>query len=989
MVRAKSNLHVEAAWPSPAQPERAADLRKQWSEAARICPESGLADFMRATLDDPGLSACLDAVFGGSPYLTDSLFKEPAVLRALSDAAPETVLADLSERLSAEIADAGDAEAKAALRRYKRRAALLIALCDIGGLRDLEAITGALSEVAETAIGAALRHLIARDVARGRLVPDTAPAECGLTVLGMGKLGAGELNFSSDVDLIVFYDPDKLPAKSADLARDLAIGLTKGLVDCLESRTADGYVFRTDLRLRPDPGSTPVAVSIPAAEQYYESLGQNWERAAMIKARPVAGDIALGESFLDFLKPYIWRKNLDFAAIEDIHSIKRQINARPGGGKMTVAGHNIKLGRGGIREIEFFAQTQQLIWGGRRPELRVRQTLTALDGLCAAGLVEPATRDDLAAAYRFHRRIEHRLQMIDDRQTHEIPAQDEKFRHFAIFFGARDPEALGAEIGAALTTVENHYADLFRDSPTLAAGGNLVFTGGEDDPETLRTLKEMGFSNPVAITAEIRGWHHGRHRATRSVKTRQILTELIPTILGALSNTPHPDQAFLNFAQFIRSLPSGMQVFSLFRNQPGLLDLVAETMGFAPRLANHFAAHPHLFDAVLSPDFFDDLSDRAALAAELDRLLTDAADFEDMMNICRRWARDRQFQVGLLFLRTRLDALSAGHAYSDIAEVAIRALTDATFAAFTEKYGRIAESRFAIVALGKLGSREMTPTSDLDLIFVYDAPEDLAESDGRTRLAAPSYFARLAQRCIGAFTAQTAEGALFPVDMRLRPSGNAGPLATSFAAFSKYHREQAWTWERQALCRARTILGDASLIQAIDTEIRDTLRAPRDGAALRADVIDMRRRLHREKAKDPYDIKHMPGGMVDVEFICQCLILDYAREFPELGPGETVDQIATLNRLGLLTDDDAAILTEAYRIYLTVLGVLRLTVSEVRDPTSVPEPLKNRLVDAICADAPTPPCVDFDQLLAHMKRGATGVREIFTRLIGPVNDPDG
>ncbi|MBM3542292.1 MAG: bifunctional [glutamine synthetase] adenylyltransferase/[glutamine synthetase]-adenylyl-L-tyrosine phosphorylase, partial [Alphaproteobacteria bacterium] len=697
-------------------------------------------------------AALLDAVFGNSPYLGQALVKEVAFVRDLATAGPEISFANLIAALeSGGIETAPESDAMRALRQAKRRAALLIGLADIADLWPVERVTGALSRLADATLSAVARRLLRRAAADGAFALKDAhdPARgSGLIVLGMGKLGAGELNYSSDVDLIVLYDPERIGAEDRSALQRHMVKLTHGLVRHLAERTADGYVFRTDLRLRPDPGSTPPAIPVAAAETYYESLGQNWERAALIKARPAAGDIEAGAVFLAQLRPFVWRKHLDFAAIQDIHSIKRQVNAHHGGGEIAIAGHNLKLGRGGIREIELFAQTQQLIWGGREPSLRVPGTVAALDALAAAGRIAPEVADRLARSYRFLRRVEHRLQMVADEQTHSLPESAAALEAMAIFLGHAGAEPFSAALLDHLRTVERHYAELFEEAPALGGGGNLVFTGADHDPETLRTIARAGFPDPGAVSSLIRGWHHGRYRAMRSTRARELLTELTPALLSALSKTANPAAAFTRFDEFLGRLPAGVQIFSLFYANPGLLDLVAQIMGDAPRLATHLARRPAALEAVLMRGFFDAVPDLPALERELAKALELARDLEDRLGVIRRWINDKRFQIGVQILRGAIEATAAGAALADATETALESLVHAVEDDFVRRHGRVPNGAMAAVALGKLGGREMTVRSDLDLIFVYEAADDLAASDGGRPLAAAHYFARLSQHVL-------------------------------------------------------------------------------------------------------------------------------------------------------------------------------------------------------------------------------------------------
>jgi [glutamine synthetase] adenylyltransferase / [glutamine synthetase]-adenylyl-L-tyrosine phosphorylase len=746
-------------------------------------------------------------------------------------------------------------------------------------------------------------------------------------------------------------------------------------VRILDERTGDGYVFRTDLRLRPDPRSTPLALSVAAALSYYESVGQNWERAALIKARPVAGDRAAGERFLAELQPFIWRKNLDFAAIADIHSIKRQIQAHKGGGRIAVEGHDIKTGRGGIREVEFFAQTQQLIWGGRLRALRVAPTCTALRRLAATGRIDPTTADTLIADYRFLRRVEHRLQMVDDAQIHRLPADPDGIARLATFLGYPETDAFVAELSAHLASVERHYAELFEEAPTLSGPGNLVFTGAEDDPDTLTTLAGLGFADPPRVAAMVRGWHHGHMRATRSQRAREILTELVPELLRIFGATANPDTALLRFDHFLSRLPAGVQLFSLFHANPGLLSLVADTMAEAPLLAESLAQRPALLDAVLTAEFSAPLPDRAGLAADLAGLTDGARDFQDTLDMLRRWANERRFQVGVKLLRRDIEGDRTGMALADIAETALATLLPAVTAEFVRAHGEVPGSAFAVVAMGRLGSREMSLASDLDLVLIYDAPEDSPGSNGPRPLAASTYYGRLGQRLISAITAPTAEGKLYEVDMRLRPSGDSGPIASSLAAFAQYQREAAWSWEHMALTRARPIAGDEGLQERIREAIAAALRQPRDPRRLVADVADMRRRIADSVPRpSPWDLRNRRGGLIDLEFTVQYLMLREAARTPEVLRRETGAALTSLGAAGILPPQAVQELSEALALLRHLRALLALLFEGVPEPAALAGPAGATL--ARCAGA-----VDFARLDADMVAACARVRAWYERLI--------
>ncbi len=926
-IAAEFTANIEAL-PRPANAE-AADLAfERWEEAAAECsPET--AELARALAADPAARSVLAAVFGNSPFLTHCAIRDIAfACDLLADGvqtAWDRTVAGL-DRMGPH--DAGTEEIMSALRIAKRRTSLATAIGDLSGVWRVETVCARLSDFAQRALALAADHLLARAAAAGEIVlssHDRPSLGSGWIVLGMGKLGGRELNYSSDIDLIVLYDGALIEYAGNTSLQQCMIRLTQALVKVMAERTSDGYVFRTDLRLRPDPGSTPVAVSTGAAEIYYESAGQNWERAAMIKARPVAGDMVSGEAFLEVLRPFIWRKSLDFFAIQDIHSIKRQINANRGGSTTLAAGHDIKLGRGGIREIEFFAQTQQLIWGGRDQSLRVRETCDALRALARAGLLESIVSSRLIQAYRFHRRLENRLQMIDDQQTHTLPEGEEALERVAFLMGYGDRAHFEAALLEELRAVESHYAVLFEKTPDLSGSGNLVFTGAEDDPETLETLARLGYREPSRVAARIRIWHHGRYSSTRSARARELLTELIPTVLEILSKTNDPDAALLRFDDFLRTLPAGVHVLSLFTNNPALLDLLAKIMGSAPRLADWLSRHPIMLEGVLQPSALDITAGADRLAQDLRRALREARHYEEELDICRYWNNDHVFEVGVQMLDGLIDGADAGGPLADIATACVRALLPVTAREFARKHGILRNSAFAVVGFGKLGGGELTTESDLDLLFLYESEDEYAESAGPRPLPSQTYYARLCQRFIGAMSAPTSEGKLYEVDMRLRPAGASGPIATSLPAFMRYQHKEAWTWEHLALTRARVIAAPAPFAAKIEETIASVLTRERDPDRLVRAVADMRERMERDRAADDFwSIKRYRGGMIDIEFIAQYLQLRHAHDRPGVLSTNTTDALDRLAAAGCLERTVADELIEAMTLWRRLQGIVRL-----------------------------------------------------------------
>ncbi|MGO9773296.1 MAG: bifunctional [glutamine synthetase] adenylyltransferase/[glutamine synthetase]-adenylyl-L-tyrosine phosphorylase, partial [Roseiarcus sp.] len=673
-----------------------------------------------------------------SPYLWRLIAEDPGRLARLLRAPPEESLKRIVAALHAR-RDDDEGEAMRALRRAKAESALLIALADVGGVWDLTATTEALTRFADAAVGAALRFLLRGYAREGRLNldPDCAAIEagCGLVALAQGKHGAHELNYSSDIDIIVLYDSQAASIPHGVEPSPLFERLTKALARLLQERTPDGYVFRVDLRLRPDPASTPIALSIASASAYYETLGQNWERAAMIKARPAAGDLELGRRFLADLAPFIWRKYFDYAAIADIHAMKRQIHAVRGHERVTVPGHDVKLGRGGIREIEFFVQTQQLIFGGRRPSMRGARTLDMLRQLHAEHWVGAEAVADLTSAYAFLRRVEHRLQMVADEQTQRLPFEPASLARFAKFCGYARLDRFAADMTAHLLRVERHYARLFEDAPTLdAEAGSLVFTGVADDPETLTTLRRLGFQRPEDAAETIRGWHFGRRPAVRSARAREVLTELVPALLAAFSGSGDPDAALSAFDAALARMPGAVELLSILRSNAPVRELFGDLVGSAPRLAQVVAARPHVLDAAIDPgraSAIGESLDEGRLTARVEDFLDAATSFEDVLDRARDFAAEEMFLIGVRLLSGALDPERAGRAYSALAQSLVAALLDRVGDAFALDHGRVRGGRVAVLAMGKLGSREMTAASDLDLILIYDFPAEAGESSGR------------------------------------------------------------------------------------------------------------------------------------------------------------------------------------------------------------------------------------------------------------------
>lgn len=870
------------------------------------------------------------------------------------------------------------ADGMRALRRAKQAAHLAVALADLSGAWPLMRVTGGLTEFADVSLRAAV-SLAARVCGeRGDFTPRAFDAQDGpapgVALIAMGKMGAGELNYSSDIDFSVFFDAQLLAEANAREPRVAAVRFVAPVARAMEEVTEDGYVFRTDLRLRPDPSSTPVAVSIASAEHYYQNLGQNWERAAFIKARAAAGDRTAGRAFLEDLTPFIWRKHLDFAAVEDVHSIKRQILSAHKSADLESPVFDVKLGRGGIRDIELFAQTQQLILGGRNRKLRASGTIAALDALAEAGAISASARDALVAAYIFYRGVEHRIQMLHDAQTHKTPADEEIRLRVAALSGYETLEAFDAALVEQRRIVSDIDHQLFGRGESLADPlGSLIFTGVEDEPETLSTIGQLGFAAPAAVSQYIRGWHHGRIRAMRSERARELLTRLTPRLLRAFSGAGDPDAAFERFATFFSGLSAGVQVLSLFEARPAFLDLMARLFALAPLLSEKLARRPALLDALIEARFMSPLANDAPSArlADIRERLAEIDGFEAKLNAARRFHREEAFRISVQLLEGMASAGEAGLAHSELAEACVSAMTQAALEE-VERASGAQPGVFAVFALGKFGGRELSDNADLDLMAVYDAP---AEQVG---LGAPEFYTRVTQRLISALSAPTEEGLLYEIDTKLRPSGSKGPVAVRLSSFERYYEEEAWTWEMQALTRLRFVAGDATLGERVVAIARDALARPRDAAKTLAEVADMRALMDRERgSKSMWDLKLAPGGFVDVEFIAQALQLTYAaqnRQVLQPNTGEALDQLA---RAGALDASRHERLTQAWRLWSDLQQTLRVCVGGNLSPKDAAAPLLAKIADLAGAHT-------FDAAQAKVAEIQAAIRADFEALVGPV-----
>ena len=791
------------------------------------------------------------------------------------------------------------------LRLERRRLALIVALGDLSGLLDLTGVTGALSDFADYALDAAIAAAI------NERTPE-APVR-GFTAIALGKQGSRSLNYSSDIDPILLFDPLTLPRRPREEPEEAAVRIARRVVELLQARDGDGYVLRVDLRLRPSPEATPIALPVEAAISYYESLALPWERAAFIKARQAGGDAALGNAFLDAIRPFIWRRALDFGAIGEIRGISRRIRDHHAQGQAYGPGFDLKRGRGGIREIELFAQIHQLIHGGRDPSLRAPATRDALARLAAAGWIGAEESVVLIEAYTLLRTIEHRVQMVADRQVHHLPsgeALDGVARLHGLADGAALLDLLRPRVAAVATTYDSLDAG---DSDSLSA-----------ERETLIAQHDRaGCGHDDGVAELFERWRGGTYAALRSPAARGAREAVLPGLVEALGTAPDPHAAIVRLDVMLGRLSSAVNFFRLIEARPALAPLLGAILSHTPTLADALGRRPELFDGLVDASALDPVGSVDALVEEM-RLGAGDGDYQQQLDHVRRVVGEKRFALGTQIIAGVSDPLDVSAGYARIAEGAINVLAAAAIAEFEGAHGRVPNSELVILALGRMGGGALTHASDLDLIYLFTG-DYMAESDGPRPLGAVHYYNRLAQRVTGALSAQTASGALYDIDTRLRPSGTQGPLSVSLEGFERYQRESAWTWEHMALTRARPVVGSPSARAATHAVIDAVLRGARPRRNIIADAVKMRADMTAHKPPaGPLDAKLLPGGLVDLEFAVHMVQLTNLAGFdPHLGAA--IDSLAAS---GLAPPG----LRVAHDVQTRLLVTLRLVAPDARPP---------------------------------------------------------
>ena len=882
-------------------------------EACSKTPE--LAEWWSGEAHDGPARILARSVFSHSPFLTRCASAEPAFLREVFLRGPDNALRQVIDHLKDAVGGLGGDDVQRELRVARRKVALVVALADIAQYWTLDQVTQALSDFSDAALSACISHLLRQEVDKGEiaLADESFPErDCGYAILAMGKHGARELNYSSDIDLIVLYEPAKVEYLGKRSVQQTFVRMTRTLVRMMQDRTQDGYVCRVDLRLRPDPGSTPVAIPYAAAQTYYETRGENWERAAMIKARAAAGDLALGRKFLDELSRFIWRDHLDFRALREFEAMKKRINTERGSDAIGFHGHNIKLGRGGIREIEFYAQTQQLIFGGRDPYLRCQRTVEALSTLAEAGRIDHVVADELIEAYEFLRRAEHRLQMVDDQQTQTLPAEGDGMAEMAGFMAFDDVDGFRDTLMLHLRRVEAHYVDLFESIPELSGGEPLSFLSENPRPEDLANLSELGFPDPSATYDRVRAWLSDVLLASEGEPTVGGLEKLLPSLVEAASRTIAPDATLESLQGFLSSSRVGQRTLSLLYSNATLRDLLVEVLSSAPGLARTIAAHPDMLEAALGRGFFEALPKGRLLAAECAELGRASSDLEDLLARLSNFVNDHKFQVAANSLRHSVDAIGAGHTLSDVTDAVVRTLFERTRADLSRDHGE-PTGPIVVLALGAFGARDMTLATPLNLLFLYECDEGDDPS-----------FIRLARRLATALFADQPSGPLYLGDMEGEIWGAPGPIVSRVEPFFRFIAQTKNFAPLIALLPSRVVAGSSDLGDKVRRELGSLFQSRYDESALDAYARDVSR--HSAAPSN----KWRPRDLYELDTIVGLLHLRYGQNDPSAFTS-TGKALRQLGERGVLRPGIAKRLQDAHHLLRRVENISAITGADAND----------------------------------------------------------
>ncbi|MBJ6724659.1 bifunctional [glutamate--ammonia ligase]-adenylyl-L-tyrosine phosphorylase/[glutamate--ammonia-ligase] adenylyltransferase [Geomesophilobacter sediminis] len=953
-------------------------------------------------------------ICGSSPFLTNIICRDPSYVRRLfidreimAGRSESEMLAALRSRLPE---GCSYQDLFAHLRRFKYVEMLRIAARDLNGLAPLEEVTGELSSLAaaslQIAYEAAKRELIAEHGLPMTMGPN-GPMEADLTIMGMGKLGGRELNFSSDIDLVYFYTSSKGETDGIDDGKGgrkgkvslhaFFVKLAEMINRAISQVTGDGFVFRVDMGLRPDGKAGDLACSIRSAEVYYESWGQSWERAAMMKGRPVAGDLQLGEDLLEAIEPFIYRRYLDYNLIEDMMSMKLKIDASLQ--RLQEGEINIKLGRGGIREIEFFIQTLQLVYAGKNPKLRERNSLWALAILRDSRIVRESDCSALTEAYIFLRTVEHRIQVVQERQTHNLPKKEDEMLALARRCGFLRPDGLEK----FKETLERHrqavsaiYGDLFLSRDERIKEEVLpevyFFFDENADPDLIKDLlAERGIENPDLAYQSLLVLREGPARLNLTERGRRTLEKIAPLFLQEVFAAPDPDLALANLERFLTALRTRASIYALLAENRDILKLLTSLFGMSEFLSKIFIGHPELLDSMITRGYAYLTKERAAMASELNKLLTQAGDFEGQLDAMRRYRHEEFLRIGMNDIYGKMGQPEVAHQLTDLADVCLAAacrmatqeLVRFGRPAYVAEDGTVGEASLAILAMGKMGGYELNYHSDLDIIYIFDHQ---GMTDGEKSITNREYFAKLGQKIILILTTLTREGYVYKIDTRLRPSGNAGPLVTSLESFISYHDTEAQIWERQALTKARVSLGSTALKAEIEKVIERTAYGTGADETVRSEIHRLRMRMENELAKESsgsYNIKTGRGGMVDVEFVVQFLQLKYGVDHPSVRTCNTLAALEAMRDAEILAQDDYLALAEGYRFLRRLENRLRIIHDYSMNDLGGPRKYLNKLARRLGYDPKLKN--PGEVLMEDYERMTTQVREVYGRILGGVS----
>jgi glutamate-ammonia-ligase adenylyltransferase len=930
--------NLRKALPSAAQREKVERLLKKspspllaTTHLLRLIENSGPKSIQQIPAAE--LPALL-RMLGSSIYLSDILIREgtswPELFLRQLKVSQKTVAEHLATLEEPVRHSKSLEEFCAALRRHKQREYARIGARDLLPSVSLEETVRELTALAEACLHAAYlfcRAQVERE--RGKLDLPNNRGMNRFAVLGMGKLGGAELNFSSDVDVIFLYEEDEGESsggvKGSATPREFFTDVAKRMIQAMGEVTEDGFVFRVDLRLRPLGANGPLVQSINSALVYYESWGQCWERAALIKARPVAGELELGAGFLKDVEPFIYRRYLDYTTVEELRHMKLRIENELLDTRSKE--RNIKLGYGGIREVEFFTQALQLVNGGYVPAVRGQQTMPALAALAEHGFIAGQERDRLVEAYRFLRQVEHKVQIVEEAHAHSVPE------------GVEEEEWLARRLGYARTGKQSARELFWRDhtlhtthvraifdrlfygaQKEISAGGasgiGSIWNDLDQQGAIVAELAKIGFADAAKAYENLLSVRDGEVYAPPSPRRLKVMRTLGPALITEIAKAAAPDQALLNLARFAQRIGGRTGFLTLLAEKPETMRLLVTLFAESQFLTDLFLNRPELIDTLIRVDLTQITKPKQTMAIELRAALAEQGDIESQLNALRRYKTEEFIRIGLHDLGGAIDLVPVLHQLSDLADACLQAALDFTAEELDQKYGAVANGRFAILGGGKLGGRELDYNSDLDLVFVYDAPEE-AETDGGAHgtLPAHEYYVRLGQKLLTYVSAPTEEGIAYKIDMQLRPSGKSGPLVSSLDAFREYHRTSSQLWERQALIKTRYVAGDVTLGRTIEEVTENFAYARPLTEEEIGEIHHLRMRMERELAREDdtrFNLKKGRGGLVDIEFLTQMLQLAHGVRARKLRRRDTLEALTALRTNGVLQQSEYRLLFDGY-----------------------------------------------------------------------------